>query len=122
MRLEGNSPQVQVGKEPKQRTQNYNSHINLTKTTAEKEDAQDSTAKHQHAKIAAEKEDATDSTAHKAETNFLTTTSMTTKEDEADSVAKPLVPNRRGHRTFKEGASKTNTTKTMTCSTTSTRD
>ena len=66
MSFEGNSPQVQVGKEPKQRTHHCPTHTNMTKTTAEKEDAQDSTATRQHTKIAAEKEDATESTAHKA--------------------------------------------------------
>ena len=70
MSLEGNSPQVKVGKEPKQRTQHYQTHINMTKTTAEKEDAHDSTATRQHTKIAAEKEDATDSTAHKTAKKF----------------------------------------------------
>ena len=66
MNSEGNSPQVQVGKEPRQRTQHCPTHINMTKTTAEKEDAQAPAATRQHTKIAAEKEDATDSTAHKA--------------------------------------------------------
>ena len=65
MSSEGDSPPVQVGKEPRQRTQHCPTHINMTKTTAEKEDAQDSTATRQHTKIAAEKEDPTDSTAHK---------------------------------------------------------
>ena len=65
----GNSPQVQAEKEPRQRTQHNSTHINMIKTTAEKEDAQDSTVTRRHANIAAEKEDATDSTAHKAAKN-----------------------------------------------------
>ena len=122
MTLDGNSPQVQVGKMPKQRTQNYQTHINPSKTTAGKEDAQDSTATHQHATITAEKEDATDSTAHKATTNFQATTSTATEEGNADSTAKPSVPNRRGDDTCEEEASKTNTTTTMSWLTTSTCD
>ena len=70
MSSRGNSLQVQVGKEPRQRTQHNPTRINMIKTTTEKEDTQDSTATHQHAKIAAEKEDATDFTAHKAVKKF----------------------------------------------------
>ena len=120
MMLEGNFPQVQVGKEPKQRTQNYHTHINPTKTTAEKEDAKDSIVTHQRTIIAAEKEDATDSTAHKATTIFHVTTSTATEVDNADSMAKPPVPNQRRDETCKEEASKTNTTTTMSWLTTST--
>ena len=118
----GNSPQVRVGKEPRQRTQNKPTHINMTKTTAGKEDAQDSTMTSRHTCVAAEKEDATDSTAHKAEQGLLTTTNMATKEDEADSLAKPSAPNRRGHKALKDEASKTSTTTIMTWSTTPTED
>ena len=122
MTLDGNSPQVQVGKEPKQRTQNCQTHINISITTAGKEDAQDSTATHQHATITAEKEDATDSTAHKTTTHFQTTTTTATEEDDADSMAKLSFPNSRRHGTRKEGTSRTNTTTTMSWSTTSTWD
>ena len=66
----GNFPQVQVGKEPRQRTQHNPTRINMIKTTTEKEDAQDSTETRRHTNIAAEKEDATDSTAHKAAKKF----------------------------------------------------
>ena len=70
MSSRGNSLQVQVGKEPRQRTQHNPTRINMIKTTIEKEDAQDSTATRRHTNIAAEKEDATDSTAHKAAKKF----------------------------------------------------
>ena len=66
----GNSPQVQAEKVPKQRTQNNSTHIDMIKTTTEKEDAQDSTETRRHTNIAAEKEDTTDSTAHKEAKNF----------------------------------------------------
>ena len=105
----GNSPQVRVGKEPRQRTQHKLTHINMTKTTAETEDAQDSTMTSRHTCVAAEKEDATDSTAHKVEQSLLTTTNMATKENEADSLAKPSVPNRSGCKALEEETSKTNT-------------
>ena len=118
----GNSPQVQAGKVPKQRTQNNPTHIDMTKTTTEKEDAQDSTGTRQHANVAAAKEDATDSTAHKAGKEFLTITNTATKEDAADSSANLSALRRRGHQTVKEEASKSITTMTRTCSTTSTED
>ena len=81
----GNSPQVQAGKVPKQRTQNNSTHIDMIKTTTEKEDAQDSTGTRQHANVAAAKEDATDSTAHKAGKEFLTIKNTAIKEDAVDS-------------------------------------
>ena len=106
----GNSPQVQAGKVPKQRTQNNSTHIDMTKTTTEKEDAQDSTGTRQHANVAAAKEDAMDSTAHKAGKEFLTITNMATKEDAADSSAKLSALSRRGHQAVKEEASESITT------------
>ena len=106
----GNSPQVQAGKVPKQRTQNNSTHIDMTKTTTEKEDAQDSTGTRQHANVAAVKEGATDSTAHKAGKEFLTITNMATKEDAADSSAKLSALSRRGHQAVKEEASESITT------------
>ena len=118
----GNSPQVQAGEEPKQRTQNNPTRTNMTKTTAEKEDAQDSTVTRQHTNVTAKKEDATDSTAHKAEKEFLTITNMATKEDAADSSAKLSAPSRRVHQAFNEDASKTITTTTTTSSTTPMED
>ena len=121
MRLEGSSSQVQMGKEPEQRIQHYHMKINPT-TTAEKEDNKDSTATHQQAIIAVEKEDATDSTANKATTTYQVITSTATEEDDTDSTAKPSAHIRRGHRTFKEEASRTSTTTTASWSTTSTRD
>ena len=118
----GNSPQVRVGKEPRQRTQHKSTQTNKTKTTAEKEDAQDSATTRQHTCVTAEKEDATDSTAHKAGTRLLTTTNMATKENEADSLAKPSVSDRGGYRALQEETSKTITTTSMTCSTTTTEN
>ena len=118
----GNSPQVQVEKEPRQRTQHDPTNTNMTKTTANKEDAQDSTAIRRHTNTAAGTEDATDSAAHKAANYFRTTAKMATKEDEADSMVRPSFLNRGGHRSVKEGGSDTNKTMTMTWSTTSTED
>ena len=118
----GNSPQVQVGKEPRQRTRHKSTHINMTKTKTEKEDAQDSTVTRRHTSVTAEKEDATDSTAHKAGKEFLTTTNMATKEDAADSSAKLSALSRRGHQAVKEEASESITTTTMTCTTTPAED
>ena len=103
MRLEGNSPQVQMGKEPEQRTQHYHMKINPTTTTAEKEDDKDSTATPQQNTIAAEKEDVMDSTADKATATNQSTTSTATNENDADSTAKPSVSNsRRGKLTRKK--------------------
>ena len=118
----GNSPQVRVGKEPEQRTQQKSTQTNKIKATTEKEDAQDSATTRQHACVTAEKEDATDSTAHKAGTRLITTTNMSTKENEADSLAKPLVSDREEHKALEEETSKTNTTTSVTWSTTTTEN
>ena len=114
----GNPPQVQVGKVPRQRTQHKPTQTIKTKTTAKKEDAQDSTTTKRHTCVTAGKEDATDSTAHKVENKLPTTTNMATKENEADSLAKTSVLNRKGCKALEEETSKTNTTATMTWSTT----
>ena len=60
MTVEGNSPLVQMGKEPEPRTQQYNMKIKPTTTSAAKEDDKDSTARLQQATVTAGKEEATD--------------------------------------------------------------
>ena len=118
----GNFPQVRVGREPRQRTQHKPTQTNKTKTTAKKEDAQDSTTTRRNTFVAAKTENATDSIANTVEQSVLTTTNMATKENEADSLAKPSVPDREGCKALEEETSKTNTTTNMTCSTTTTED
>ena len=106
MRLEGNSPQVQMGKESEQRTQHYHMKMNPTTTTAEKEDNKDSTVTPQQAIITAEKEDVTDSTADKVKPTNQSITSTATKEDDADSTAKPSASNSGWEKTYVRERSK----------------
>ena len=118
----GNFPQVRVGREPRQRTQHKPTQTNKTKTTAKKEDAQDSTTTRRNTCVAAKMENATDSIANTVEQSVLTTTNMATKENEADSLAKHSVLNREGCKALDEETNKTNTTMTMTWSTSTTED
>ena len=120
MTVEGNSPLVQMGKEPEPRTQQYNMKINPTTTIAVKEDEKDSTAILQQTKITAGKEDATDSTADRTSTVNQLTTSRVAKEDDADSTAKSLLSTSLWDKTYKESKNETDTTTTMTGLTTST--
>ena len=119
MTAKGNSPMVQMGKEPEPRTQQYNMKINPTTTTAAKEDDKDSTAILQQATITAGKEDTTDSTADRKLTINQSTTSTVAKEDDADSTAKSLFSNSPWDKMYKEGKNETDTTTTMTRLTTS---
>ena len=77
-----------MGKEPNQRTQQYQMKMNTTTTTAAKEDDKDPTATLQQAIITARMEDVTDSTADKTTTTNQLTTNTAAKEDGKDSIAK----------------------------------
>ena len=120
MTVEGNSPLVQMEKEPEPRTQQYNMKINPTTTTVAKEDEKDSTAILQQATITAKKEDATDSTADRTLTINQLTTSRVAKEDDTDPTTKSLFSTSLWDKIYKEGQSETDTTTTMAGLTTST--